>query len=189
MFNFSLFLRKAIFISLFLALNFSSLSVFAADFEQLRAALANRNEAPKIYLPERVIDGQKTQILIIAPGASEIDLQMARIADAEYKKIQSLKPDANGRAEVILDLKLEKIEVDPKAKKKEITFNGDYFFKALVFYPNGESQEALCFGSAAAYSNDNKIVVEVAPDDMDGLADMARAFIPGIGTGGGASGF
>lgn len=161
----------------------------ASDFDQLRKALVDRNTAPKMYLPERVINGQKTQILIMAPGSSEISLLMAREADGDFKEIAKLSPDEKGRAESILNLELEEVKPDPNSKKKEITFNGDYFFIAKVFYPDGSSQSALTFGSGAAYTSNNKISVEAAPDDMAGLADMARAFIPGLGTGGGVTGF
>ena len=143
------------------------------NISKLKNLLGQREQIPKLYLPQQVIEGQEIEVLVLALGAKSVRISASRNQEESITLAES-ELDPSGRASF-------KLSPPPKTKASENPKAPDLLFlEALLTYPSGETKTALVFGSNAADQGFNAVQVVQASKDNSAAANMARSFIPGM---------
>lgn len=183
--------------------------IASADFQQLRANLQSRQGEPKIFLPDRVIVGQPTDIVVMAPGAYEVtlygnvskpdfveegpvepenDLTAINGTEAGPKQVQE-KPSKDLFGKKLLGKK--QLAVGQNRATFKVAFDDHGYsnqlcsFEALVSYREDESEDemfrAVAFGSNATYRGSYLVRIIDTPRAKTNPLDSINALIPGLG--------
>lgn len=166
----------------------------SAGVESIREQLRSRNSSPRIFLPERAIVGEDMEIVVLAPGAKEVELlgSYDNSGIEEFEGELSLNLGKEFKSFGKATLSEEKGRANFKVNLSKLEDVGKrYYFEAIIHYPGkylDRMQKALVFGSNAAFRGNNTVVI--APQPGKGKSaqfDFIRSVLPGLSAGSGAS--
>ncbi len=183
---------------------FSSV-IAARDLDMVKMMLRTRDMEPKIYLPESMFLGQKTRVMVDAPGAKSVALLFSfqqgdvAISSVIERTHLDIKPSGG------IDGKTLRLGEDFVLLAKEENLNNQATFRpsfelnipeqaeltssklrveAIVNYQLAPdeilSKRAIIFGSNANYNPRNEVAILARPKDQANLANFARSMMPGM---------
>lgn len=153
-----------------------------ADISGLKQFLKDRNSEPRLYLKDSVIIGNQVDLLVVAPGASRVQL----LGSSTYAGIQDFPELGLRLGQDYKELGAKDLDGESKVSfsvpfKDNTLVETNYFFEALILYPDGSIKKASTFGAngSAGY---NTIRISAEPQ-KGGAAnyDLKNTLFPGLG--------
>ena len=178
--------RKSLILSqFFLCLCFfSAAEARTRSFDHLKSIIQDRSNEAKVYIPDRVLIGNKVDIIVEAPGASKVTLFTSKTEGLSKFEGEEIRVGEGWKIVGESDTATANFSIEIPVAEYSDFINKDIYFDAIAEYqtPYGgvEKKNAIFFGANAAYSNVNKVRIIEAKKSTAATEALIRSVAPGL---------